>query len=127
MVVVSHFRTCAPTTKLLLSTVMTSSDEQLERIMEAIKTSQTKLDEKLAEFRAEIKESQEKAAASAVRRAREPAHSFKKKGHQEQHRFNERVDETLERAQTELQSIPHRQPHQSSLELKRLSGKVGSS
>ena len=60
-------------------------------IMDAIKETQAKLDNKLAEFKSEIRESQEKGATSAVRKAREPP-TFRKKAHQEQHKFNEKID-----------------------------------
>ena len=81
------------------------STSEFEKIMEAIQASQEKLDTKLAEFKAEIRESQEKAATSAVRKVREPL-TFRKKGHQEQHKFNEKIDEAIERAQAELEAVP---------------------
>ena len=77
----------------------------LEKIMDAIKETQAKLDDRLAEFKSEIRESQEKAATSAVRKAREPP-TFRKKAHQEQHKFNEKIDEAMERAETELDAMP---------------------
>ena len=73
--------------------------------MDAIKETQAKLDDRLAEFKSEIRESQEKAATSAVRKAREPP-TFRKKAHQEQHKFNEKIDEAMERAETELDAMP---------------------
>ena len=74
----------------------------LEKITDAIKET---LEDKLAEFRSEIRESQEKAAATAIRKAKEPM-TFRKKAHQEQHKFNERMDETMEQVQVELEAIP---------------------
>ena len=85
----------------------------LEKIMDAIKETQAKLDDRLAEFKSEIRESQEKAATSAVRKAREPP-TFRKKAHQEQHKFNEKIDEAMERAETELDAMPSSSPQRRS-------------
>ena len=85
--------------------VIQAAMSDLEKIMDAIKETQAKLDDKLAEFKSEIRESQEKAATSAVRKAREPP-TFRKKAHQEQHKFNEKIDEAMERAETELDAMP---------------------
>ena len=78
---------------------------QFGQLMQAIRGSQDRLDEKLADFRAEIRHSQEEAAAKAIQRSRhEKPYTFRKKGHEEQYRFNSRLAETISEGQTELAS-----------------------
>ena len=63
-----------------------------------------RLDSKLEEFKTEFKEGQEKVAAAAARKARqEPRYTFKKKAHEEQSKVNDRVDETMQQAEADLQ------------------------
>ena len=80
------------------------SDDNFTKLMEAIQASQTQLDLKLAKFKEELMENQEKAATSAVRKVRQEPYAFKKKSHQEQFRTNEKIDEALLEAETELES-----------------------
>ena len=78
---------------------------QFGQLMQAIRVSQDRLDEKLVDFRAEIRHSQEEAAAKALKRSRhEKPYTFRKKGHEEQYRFNSRLAETIAKGQTELAS-----------------------
>ena len=80
--------------------------DNFTKLMEAIQASRTQLDNKLAKFKEELLENQEKAATSAVRKVRQEPYSFKKKSHQEQFRLNEKVDEALLEAETELGTGP---------------------
>ena len=92
-------------------TMSTGGSEQFNHLMESIESTRTQLEQKLAEFKAEVRNGQEKAAASAVHKVRqETPYTFKRKGNQEQFRANQRIDETLIIAETELESVPDTAP-----------------
>ena len=71
--------------------------EELEKIMK-------QLDDRLDTFKKELLDGQDREAAAAARKARqEPKYVFKKKSHEEQSKINDKIDETMREAETELQ------------------------
>ena len=78
--------------------VIQAAMSDLEKIMDAIKkTARVSWTTSLQSSSQRSGRVQEKAATSAVWKAREPP-TFCKKAHQEQHKFNEKIDEAMERA-----------------------------
>ena len=79
--------------------------KQLSLLLSAINNSQKKMDKKLAEFRAEMRKGQEDTATRVLKRARlqDKPYQFKKKGNEEQAKFNEKVDDILRQAKMELE------------------------
>ena len=98
------------------------STSQFAQLMEEIQASQDRLKEKFAYFRAEVCKSQEDAAAMALEQVKhEKAHTWRKKGHEEQYVFNSRVDKAIGEAQEELTSAG-----QTNASLKKVAKALGS-
>ena len=77
----------------------------LSAILREIRESQKKLDTKFAKFQDEVKQGQEDAAAKALKRVRrEKPYAYKRKGNEEQASFNEKVEDAIVAAQTELEN-----------------------
>ena len=82
------------------------SSSQFASLMAAIKSSETRLDQKLAEFKSDVQQAQEEAATKAANRVRrEKPFEFKKKAHEEQAIFNEKVEDAVKEAQAALSSV----------------------
>ena len=65
--------------------------------MSAISSTQQKMEDRLCSFRQELVSSQEESTVKALKRARyDKALTFRKKGNEEQHKFNERLGTELE-------------------------------
>jgi hypothetical protein len=68
---------------------------------------QAALDQRMVTFRAEILSGHKEATAKALKRSRhERSLSFRRKGNEEQHRFNEKLSVELEVAQEQLEKVP---------------------
>ena len=79
---------------------------QFSQIMRALEASQTRLEEKFEQFKGEVRDGQEKVAASAVRKVRQDTpFVFKKKSHQEQAKVNDRIEESITEAETQLAEV----------------------
>ena len=65
------------------------------------------MEDRLKQLEDQMAKSQDEAVQKAANRAkREKAYIFRKKGHQEQHDFNERLSECLEEAGEEITKRP---------------------
>ena len=81
------------------------SSTQFATLLAAIRQSETRLDQKLAVFRSDIREAQEEAATKAVNRVRrDKPYDFKKRAHEEQASFNEKVQEAVGEASEALET-----------------------
>ena len=81
------------------------SSTQFATLLAAIRQSETRLDQKLAGFRSDIREAQEEAATKAVNRVRhDKPYDFKKRAHEEQASFNEKVQEAVGEASEALET-----------------------
>ena len=78
----------------------------LSAVLREIRESQRKLDTaKFAKFQDEVRQGQEDAAAKALERVRrEKPYAYKRKGNEEQASFNEKVEDAIVAAQTELEN-----------------------
>ena len=88
-----------------LSTAPTA--DALSVILDEMKRSERRMEDRLKQMEEQMHASQEEAVQKAAKKAkREKAYSFKKKGHQEQNDFNERVWVCLEEARDEISKRP---------------------
>ena len=84
-----------------------SSTDPMLRVLDALKRSEQRMEHRLDLLEAEMHRSQDEAVQKAAKKAkREKSYSFRKKGHQEQHDFNERVSECFEEAAEEIAKRP---------------------
>ena len=78
------------------------SNAQFATLLAAIKQSETRLDQKLVAFRSDLKEEAATKAANRVRR--DKPYAYKKKAHEEQATFNEKVQEAVREAHEALET-----------------------
>ena len=98
-------RSVPPVTATVVPPGTEPSSSQFATLLAAIKQSEARLDQKLADFRSDMKETQEEAAAKAASRVRrEKPYEYKKKAHEEQATFNEKVRESVREAQDALET-----------------------
>ena len=73
------------------------TNDQFQQLLSAISSTQQKMEDRLCSFRQELVSSQEESTVKALKRARyDKALTFRKKGNEEQHKFNERLGTELE-------------------------------
>ena len=73
------------------------TNDQFQQLLSAISSTQQKMEDRLCLFRQELVSSQEESTVKALKRARyDKALTFRKKGNEEQHKFNERLGTELE-------------------------------
>ena len=104
----SGAKTTTPTTQ------PTFSGSQFASLLSAIQDSEQRLDRKLAEYKADVRQAQDDVAAKAVNRVQ--PYTYKKKAHEEQARFNGKVEESIQEAQDALEESPALQRAQEALE-----------
>ena len=77
---------------------------QFTSLLAAIQQSESRLDQQFADFKSEMKGAQEEAAAKAASRVRrEKPYQYKKKAHEEQATFNDKLTEAIKDASTALE------------------------
>ena len=77
--------------------------DPLSVVLDEIRQSERRMEDRLKQLETEMRHSQDEAVQKAAKKAkREKGVVFRKKGHQEQHDFNEKVCECLEEAEDEL-------------------------
>ena len=82
------------------------SGSQFSSILAAIKQSEMKLDQKFADFRADMQDAQEEAATKAANRVRrDKPYDCKRKSHEEQASFNEKVQDVVKEARDALEAV----------------------
>ena len=80
------------------------TNDQFQQLLSAISSTQQKMEDRLCLFRQELVSSQEESTVKALKRARyDKALRFRKKGNEEQHKFNERLGTELENVTAELE------------------------
>ena len=76
---------------------------QFASLLAAIQQSESRLDQRFADFKSEMKGAQEEAAAKAASRVHlEKPYQYKKKTHEEQAIFNDKLTEAIKEASTTL-------------------------
>ena len=94
--VVQPPRTTTPTTRELPGT-------QFSTLLTAIRQSESRIEQRFSAFKEELKGTQEEAAAKVASRVRrERPYAFKKKAHEEQATFNDRVQDAIRETTTAL-------------------------
>ena len=84
----------------------TFSGSRFASLLSAI---QEHLDHKLAEFKADVRQAQDDAAGHV---RHDKPYTFKKKAHEEQARFNGKVEESIQEAQDALANLKEFPAHQ---------------
>ena len=81
--------------------------DPLSAVLEEMRKSERRMEDRLKYLETEMHRSQDEAVQKAAKKAkREKGVVFRKKGHQEQHEFNEKVCECLEEAADEIGKRP---------------------
>ena len=80
------------------------TNDQFQQLLSAILSTQQRMEDRLCSFRKELVSSQEESTVKALKHARyNKALMFRKKGNEEQHKFNERLGTELENVTAELE------------------------
>ncbi len=73
------------------------------QLIEAISSSEARMTERFAKFQAEVRQGQEDVPAKALKKAKyDKPYAFKRKGNEEQAKFNAHIDESLAEVDDEL-------------------------
>ena len=85
----------------------TQQSNPLAEILQEMRRSEKRMEDRLRKMEEDVQRSQEEALEKASKRARcEKSYVFKKRGHQAQSEFNERVEACIERAAEEVMRRP---------------------
>ena len=98
--------------RLTFRATVTMEEEQFQRLLDAISASkkdlQAEFTDKLAKLQKEVTAGQESSSQEVVEKIQKRSYQFRRKGNEEQFKFNASVDEHLGAAKKELSN--HR-PH----------------
>ena len=94
------------------------SNEQFEQLMEEIKQTRSEMQEKIGKLQKEVSANQDKTAQTIVQKLKaDRGYTFRKKGHEQQFRFNLDIDEHIQKAREEaVKIIPSSETGAKSLE-----------
>ena len=82
------------------------SNEQFEKLMEEIKQTRSEIQEKIGKLQKEVSANQDKTAQTIVQKLKaDLGYTYRKKGHEQQFRFNLDIDEHIQKAQEEVVKI----------------------
>ena len=82
------------------------SSEQFERLMDEIKQTRAEMQEKIGKLQEELAATQDDVAQKIVKKLKaDHGYTFRKKGHEQQFRFNADIDEHIQKARDEAEKI----------------------
>ena len=82
------------------------SNEQFEQLMEEIKQTRSEMQEKIGTLQKEVSANQDKTAQTIVQKLKaDRGYTFRKKGHEQQFRFNLDINEHIQKAREEAVKI----------------------
>ena len=82
------------------------SSKQFERLMDEIKQTRAEMQEKIGKLQEEVAATQDDAAQKIVKKLKaDRGYTFRKKGHEQQFRFNADINEHIQKARDEAEKI----------------------
>ena len=98
--------------RLTFRATVTMEEEQFQRLLDAISASkkdlQAEFTDKLAKLQKEVTAGQESSSQEVVKKIQKRSYQFRRKGNEEQFKFNASVDEHLGAAKKELSKLEPR-------------------